>query len=366
MAAFLALRGAPPLRCLAPPLGNALAHSPLPRFPNAARAVEIDLLFYERSKVAEALRDRETRKAVRLQSAHRGRALRLEVAEWNAMALLIERCTRGHLGRQQARRLRIGRDTKRQRSFFDALATTVQKRFRAYHVRKYRHNFYARKAYVASVLRKGDQVCEDLRTRMDEQVREALETQELQARERVNSLSKRLHHLRSTATCAGIYNSAYHLGQQPTAFGVPVETHLRDAIRPVVRAEVALRQRNIGPLPPLSPINPHRVEMSYDYVVQQAREEKWLSKTGRVGGAEFNPNGGVTHPGYGGSIHVGSKYHPPLNLERAVEKEKWVGTKPFCQAVPTGRIVNSAGGMRRGASREQTDRQSQPREQMSR
>ena len=108
--------------------------------------------------MAEALRDRETRKAVRLQSAHRGRTLRLEVSHWNAMALTIERCTRGHLGRQQARRLRIARDTRRQRAFFDALATTVQKRFRAYHARKYRHNFYARQAYVASVLRKGDMV----------------------------------------------------------------------------------------------------------------------------------------------------------------------------------------------------------------
>ena len=58
-----------------------------------------------------------------------------------------------------------------ERAFFDALATTVQKRFRAYHARKYRHNFYARQAYVASVLRKGDMVREDLRSRMDQQVR---------------------------------------------------------------------------------------------------------------------------------------------------------------------------------------------------
>ena len=165
-------------RCASAPLphcASRLSHPDAPHAPNptAARAEEIDLLFYERCKVAEALRDRETRKAVRLQSAHRGRALRLEVAEWNAMALVIERCARGHLGRQQARRLRIERDTKRQRSFFDALATTVQKRFRAYHARKYRHNFYARQAYVASVLRKGDMVREDLRSRMDEQVRGA-------------------------------------------------------------------------------------------------------------------------------------------------------------------------------------------------
>jgi hypothetical protein len=267
--------------------------------------------------------------------------LRLEVAEWNAMALVIERCTRGHLGRQQARRLRIERDTKRQRSFFDALATTVQKRFRAYHARKYRHNFYARQAYVASVLRKGDMVREDLRSRMDEQVRDALETQEAQARERVNHLSKKLHHLRSTATCAGIYNSAYHVGHHPTAFGVPVEEHLRTAIRPLIKAELAHRQRNIGPLPPLDPIFPHSAGMSHEYVEQQAKEERWINKTRRIGGTEFNPNGGVTHPGYGGSIHVGTNYHPPLNLERTVEKDKWVTKEPFYQAVPIGRIVQS-------------------------
>ena len=213
MAAFLALRGAPSLHFPDRASRHRTPTLLTLRTPFAARAEEIDLLFYERSKVAEALRDRETRKAVRLQSAHRGRAVRLEVEEWNAMALVIERCTRGHLGRQQARRLRIGRDTRRQRSFFDALATTVQKRFRAYHARKYRHNFYARQAYVASVrpkgpqpraslpqrpphpshrpppphmqvLRKGDMVREDLRTRMDEQVRDALATQETQARQR--------------------------------------------------------------------------------------------------------------------------------------------------------------------------------------
>ena len=132
----------------------------------------MDALFYERSKVAELLRERETRQAVRLQSVHRGRQVRLMVAEWNALALLIERCARGHLGRQRARRLRIERDTRWQRAIFDAVATTVQKRFRAFHTRKYRHNFYARKAYVASVLRKGDVVRSDLQQQMEAMVGE--------------------------------------------------------------------------------------------------------------------------------------------------------------------------------------------------
>ena len=84
-------------------------------------------------------------------------------------------------------------------------------------------------------------------------MRDALETQEAAARERVNHLSKKLHHLRSTATCAGIYNSAYHVGHHPTAFGVPVEEHLRTAIRPVIKARSTL---TLNPNPNLTPTLP--------------------------------------------------------------------------------------------------------------
>ena len=47
--------------------------------------------------------------------------------------------------------------------------------------------------------------------------------QEKTGRETVTRLATRLHHLRSTATRQGIYNSPYHVGYHPTAFGVPVE-----------------------------------------------------------------------------------------------------------------------------------------------
>lgn len=252
------------------------------------------------------------------------------------------------MGRQRARRLRIERDTRWQRAIFDAVATTVQKRFRAFHTRKYRHNFYARKAYVASVLRKGDMVRDELKARMEEQVRDRLETQEVQARERVTALSQRLHHLRSTTTCAGIYNSAYHVGHHPTAFGVPVEQHLRTAIRPVIKQEMLMRSKNLKPVQSLPPINPHRTEMSYDYVQQQARQEKWINKTKRIAGAEFDPNPKPNPRGnaYPGSVHIGTKYNAPLTLERTVEKEKWVTQEPFYQAVPSNRIVSSAGSQR--------------------
>ena len=114
--------------------------------------------------------------------------------------------------------------------------------------------------------------------------------------------------------------------------------------------------------------------MSHEFVEQQAKEERWLNKTRRIGGTEFNPNGGVTHPGYGGSIHVGTNYPPPLNLERTVEKDKWITKEPFYQAVPVGRIVQSRETSRGDQSRGDQSRgdysrlqsREQPRAQMSR
>ena len=55
---------------------------------------------------------------------------------------------------------------------------------------------------------------------------EKTQEQETTGRETVLRLATRLHHLRSTASCAGIYNSPYHVGYHPTAFGVAVEEHL--------------------------------------------------------------------------------------------------------------------------------------------
>lgn len=198
----------------------------------ASAADELSAAFYEATAAAEASRPAEEAACTRLQSAWRGRTTRVLIAYWAHHCLIVERTTRGHLGRQAARRLLIERNTQRQREFFDAFATTIQLRFRAFHSRKYLHNFYARKAYVDAVVRKGDALKTQLHTALEQQVVETTQQQEVKGRETVNRLATRLHHLRSTASCAGIYNSPYHVGYHPTAFGVPVEDHLRNAVRP--------------------------------------------------------------------------------------------------------------------------------------
>jgi len=322
----------------------------------ASAAAQVEEAFYAKTAHAETARVLETAAAVKLQAQWRGRTARVLLAYWGEHALLVERISRGHLGRQEARRERIRRDLQRQKAYFDAFATAIQLRFRGFHSRKYLHNFYARKAYVTAVVQKGDEVRARLQQRLEEQVAEKTSEQEVNGRETVRRLATRLHHLRSTASCAGIYNSPYHVGYHPTAFGVAVEEHLSNAIRPQIKKELAARGRKlkpVGSLPPIKPRNMHQA--TYGELEAEQKEERWLSKTQRMGQEDFVTTAGKLALPYPGSVHVTNVtdatqasvgYHPPpASLERGVDKTRWLSEQNFKPAVPTSRLVDPARSM---------------------
>ena len=267
---------------------------------------------------------------------------RVLIAFWDYHGLIVERIVRGHLGRQKARRMRIARDSFLQRTYFDIYATTIQLRFRGFHSRKYLHNFHARKAYVDAVVHKGDAVRAQLQVQLEQQVLERTREQERTGRESVRHLATRLHHLRSTASCAGIYNSPYHLGYHPTAFGVPVEDHLRNAVRPLIKQELRTRKlKPVGSLPPIKPRNMHQA--TYGELQHDERQERWLSKTKRMTQEDFITATGKLPFAYPGSVHTGGVgYHPPpQSLERDVDKSRWLSEQTFRPAVPTGKMIGS-------------------------
>ncbi|KAI3377773.1 hypothetical protein L3Q82_008920, partial [Scortum barcoo] len=94
-------------------------------------------------------------------------------------------------------------------NFYEEMAVRIQRRWRGFFVRKYVHNFYARKSYLEGLCRKNEIVR-----------RELDELEELQRRER-NCLemvkeqtakvyqAHRLHHLLSTKQCPGVFNSPF-------------------------------------------------------------------------------------------------------------------------------------------------------------
>ena len=150
-------------------------------------------------------------------------------------------------------------------------------------------------------------------------------------------------------------NSPYHVGYHPTAFGVAVEEHLSNAIRPTIRKELAARGKRlkpVGSLPPIKPRNMHQA--TYGEIEHEERQERWLSKTKRMGQEDFITAAGKLPLSYPGSVHVTNVadatqtpavgYHaPPGSLERGVDKRMWVDPDAnFKPAVPTKRLIDPA------------------------
>jgi len=114
----------------------------------------------------------------------------------------------------------------------------VQKIFRGFYSRKHVHNFYLRKAYLDSVAQTGHE-------RRAELAQHFVQLHEMESRrmdeERLTKFEKvvsSLHHMRSTGSCAGVYNSPYDQMAPATVYGLPIEEHLRNVARGTLRQQI--------------------------------------------------------------------------------------------------------------------------------
>ena len=102
-------------------------------------------------------------------------------------------------------------------------AVHAQRAFRGYYSRRYRHDYNARKAYILSVVEKGEQ----LRARLQEHLRAqrdgAARAMKGDAEQEFAEVTANLHHLVSTKNIPGVYNSPYMQDNLPAALGRPIE-----------------------------------------------------------------------------------------------------------------------------------------------
>jgi hypothetical protein len=168
-------------------------------------------------------------------------------------------------------------------------------------------------------------------------VDEAVAEQELKARSEVEALSAKLHHLVSTKTVAGIYNSPMHDGYLPTAFAIPIEQHLRNAIKPQIREE--MRRSAKGKLtntkPKLSLTAASLAREPYRSDDEWRRKEERINKAGFIAG-EFHTSTSKqrTIAGTQQSIHAGTPYIDGgvAPLSRSTNKASWISSKVHARA----------------------------------
>jgi len=203
------------------------------------RRDELYKQFFDATQQANDARDRETRAVVRIQAAFRASVVRWRFHEVARAARMIQRCARGRFGRVAAASVLRDRARFRHMQFFHHCSTTIQKTFRAFWSRKYLHDFYARKAYLGTVVARGDRVRDFLNKKYEQEVAGKGGENEIKLKEEFQKVTSQLHHLVSTKAIPGIYNPPY-CEEVPKAFGKPVETHLRETA--AVKLPTSLRR----------------------------------------------------------------------------------------------------------------------------
>lgn len=186
-------------------------------------------LYNERQRIAEANRDRITRAAVVIQSIRRGIVKRRYIKSMKQAATHLQRILRGFLAREIATHRSMMRDKGRAQMLWHFSARTIQKTFRAFYSRRYKHSYYERKAYLQAVAIKDQNVREVSEAVAERQYDERMQLQDEKERAEFDALTADLHHLRSTANIPGVYNSPYV--QPLQAFGATLEDHLQESFK---------------------------------------------------------------------------------------------------------------------------------------
>jgi hypothetical protein len=192
--------------------------------------------------------------AIKIQSSVRQRLGRNDYSLSRHAQISLSRTYRGHRGRLEYEENVDMKFARLRREFWNSTATIVQKIFRGYYSRKNIHNFYLRKSYIETIASKGEAVRQELNEHFATM---QMEAQRQQAEAHVDNFEKvvgSLHHLLSTASCRGLYNSPYHQATQATIFGLPVEEHLRNVARGTLRQTIGRTRADAASSPASSPM----------------------------------------------------------------------------------------------------------------
>ncbi|XP_051235559.1 spermatogenesis-associated protein 17 isoform X2 [Dicentrarchus labrax] len=165
--------------------------------------------YFYRNSQAEEKRQKENQAATQIQSWFRACKVRAYFSHLHKKAVIIQKIWRGFTARARFRQMVKAAYFIMKMNFYEEMAVRIQRRWRGFFVRKYIHNFYARKSYLEGLFRKNELVR-----------RELDELEELQKRERdclemvKEQTAKvyqayRLHHLLSTKQCPGVFNSPF-------------------------------------------------------------------------------------------------------------------------------------------------------------
>lgn len=163
-----------------------------------------------------------------IQRLWRGYIARKYIAFLNAQATTIKRVWKGYRGRERVKAVRRQLQIKQQAHFFDAMATLIQKVYRGFRSRRKKQDFYRRKQYVFNVTANSRDVCEQINTTMQIEMKMLQEQKSREEYDAFRQVTSNVHHLLGTVTQQGVFGRAQEPTRSYTAFGVPMEAQIQN------------------------------------------------------------------------------------------------------------------------------------------
>lgn len=255
--------------------------------------------------------DLERGSALRIQQVFRGQKIRSYITAQRLAACCVQRIFRGHMGRRTSSKENRGKTRRERMAVFHYHALLVQKYFRGFYSRRYYHDFFARKAYIQSVVVKSNALREKLAVQLEQQRREEEDKKAAENHEEFKRVTQNLHHLVSTTATPGIYKSPYMQNQIPTAFGIPIEEHLCRGVKDILRTK-KLKQSTIKEKVYTKPVEDRRsvqATSQYDIVQNAERVDTKYSKMQQLDGKAFSAGGKARElEAYTVSVDQGTSY----------------------------------------------------------
>uniref|UniRef100_A0A4W6FV25 Spermatogenesis associated 17 n=1 Tax=Lates calcarifer TaxID=8187 RepID=A0A4W6FV25_LATCA len=165
--------------------------------------------YFLRNSQAEENRQKENQAATRIQSWFRACKVRAYLSHLHKKAIIIQKIWRGFTARARFRQMVKAAYFIMKMNFYEEMAVRIQRRWRGFFVRRYIHNFYARKSYLEGLSRKNELVRRELDEFEELQKRERDCLEMIKEQTAKVYQAHRLHHLLSTKQCPGVFNSPF-------------------------------------------------------------------------------------------------------------------------------------------------------------
>ena len=299
-----------------------------------------------------------------IQRCYRGSKLRATLKYRVQQAIIISRVYRGHKGRTKVKNAKNKVETYKIAMLHNYFALLLQKTFRGYFSRKYRQNHARRKRMLQEIADKGEEVRRQMNQYAVDQALREEEEEKIKRKEEFTKLAQNLHHLVSTQARSGVYNPPEDFMDTPTVEDIPVEVHIRGAVKDLLRTK-GYRKTKLEPdfngtmkIPLKTLVNKLSLQASapYDAIKNAERQKQTLHKL-----LETNPDkkffvsGGKTNiinpkvvPLNVGDTYVDAYANPMLIRGVPESQEQLLASawhrKAFFATAPAKPFISSGGG----------------------